>query len=121
MGYGVIGLVVAAAIGVGMTPPPPITDVRPVTLHPGINVVPGFLPGGGTATIIEAWRGNGNAHGHHTWMVLGGATEGNPVGVVGIEGGERLVDAVTDDLFDGERVLGAVRFARARVAGRPPA
>jgi hypothetical protein len=114
-------LALAAGLIGAAAPPPGLTDLRPITLHPGINKVPGFLPGGGTATIVEAWRGNGNAHGHHVWMVLGGASEGNAVGVVGREGDDRdpVFDTITDSPFDGERVLGAVRFVTARVAGVP--
>ncbi|WP_375395391.1 hypothetical protein [uncultured Sphingomonas sp.] len=103
------GLFLAAA-----SPPLAITDLKPIALHPGVNRVPGFLVGGGTATIVEAWRGNGNAHGYHVWMVLGGPSEGNPVGLVTAEG-----DTIGDNPFDGERVLGAVRFATGRIDGKP--
>lgn len=108
-----IGLALAAA------PPPMPADIRPVALHPGVNQVAGFLPGGGTATIVEAWRGNGNAHGHHAWMILGGASEGQPTGLVGIEQADGIADSVSDNPFDGERVLGAVRFATAQIGGKP--
>ena len=101
-------------------PPPRITDLRPITLHPGVNRVPGFLVGSGAATIVEAWRGNGNAHGYHVWMVLGGPSEGKSVGVVGRDGDDRrpVFETISDNPFDGERVLGAVRFATARIAGK---
>lgn len=99
---------------------PRITDIVPIHLHPGINHVPGFLPDGHAATIIEGWRGNGNAHGHHAWMVLTGPSEGFPVGLAPIEQDGGLVsDTLSDDPFDGERVLGVVRFARARIDGQP--
>ena len=103
------------------SPPPTIADLVPVSLHPGVNHVPGFLVGGGTATIVEAWRGNGNAHGYHVWMVLAGPSEGNPVGVVGVAGDEHfpVFATVSDNPFDGERILGAVRFATGRIAGKP--
>lgn len=110
-----------AAVGLAGAVPagaPAVTDLHPIALHPGINRVPGFLPGGAPATIVEAWRGNGNAHGHHAWMVLGGPSEGRPVGLVGKESdGDPVDDTISDDPFDGERVLGAVRFATARLAG----
>lgn len=125
---GRIGMAAALLIGAasppGQTasrPPPAITELRPIALHPGVNRVPGFLPGGGTATIVEGWRGNGNAHGYYVWMVLGGPSEGNPVGVVGRDGDDRqpVFETIRDNPFDGERVLGAVRFATGRIAGRP--
>ena len=98
-----------------------LTDITPVGLRPGTNAVPGFLPGGGTATIVEAWRGNGNAHGHRTWMVLTGESEGNPVGLAPIENadGATFSDTIADSPFDGERVLGAARFLRATLGGKP--
>ena len=113
------GLALAGVAATGA--PPPITDLHPIALHPGINRVPGFLVGGGTATIVEGWRGNGNAHGYRVWMVLGGPSEGNPVGIVGLDGNDRrpVFETITDNPFDGERVLGAIRFATARIAGKP--
>ncbi|WP_254602805.1 hypothetical protein [Sphingomonas bacterium] len=105
---------------------PPVTGLKPIVLHPGINRVPGFLAGGGTATIVQAWRGNGNAHGYTVWTVLGGPSEGSRVGLVGFEtpGAEPVRDTIRDEPFDGERVLGAVQFATGqfatgRLRGRP--
>ena len=111
------GLAVAALLAAAA---PAITDLHPIALHPGVNHVPGFLVGGGEATIVEAWRGNGNAHGYHVWMVLGGPSEGNLVGVVGVEGDEHfpVFATVSDSPFDGERVLSAVRFATGRLDGK---
>lgn len=117
------GVVLAlAAVGLAGAVPagaPAVTDLHPIALHPGINRVPDFLPGGAPATIVEAWCGNGNAHGHHAWMVLGGPSEGQPVGLVGVEGSraDPVADTIGDNPFDGERVLGTVRFATARLAG----
>ena len=110
------GFLLAAA-----SPPPTVTDLKPITLHPGVNRIPGFLPGGGTATIVQGWRGNGNAHGYHVWMVLGGPSEGNGPGVIGVEGDEHVpvFATVSDNPFDGERVLGAVRFATGRIGAKP--
>jgi hypothetical protein len=97
-------------------PAPKVDHIVPVALRAGINHVPGFLPDDTAATIVEAWRGNGNAHGYHVWMVLTGPSEGNPVGVASMaDGGEVIRDAP----FDGERVLRSVRFARGFVAGVP--
>jgi hypothetical protein len=121
------GLMLVSALvalgGAGAVPAgaPAISDLRPITLHSGVNRVPGFLADGAAATIVEAWRGNGNAHGYHVWMVLGGSSEDHPVGIVGLAGDGRdpVETIITDDPFDGERVLGSTRFATARLAGRP--
>lgn len=98
-----------------------VTDIRPITLHPGVNQIPGFVPGGGTATIIQAWRGNGNAHGYTVWMVLAPETEGKPFGVIDgdFRSNQPSSDVIVDDPFDGERTLGVVKFARAKVNGVP--
>jgi len=96
-----------------------ITDIRPLALHDGVNEVPNFSPDGGKITIVQAWRGNGNAHGYNTWMVLSSNAEGRLFGVVGIERTDtrNLDEIVRDDPFDSERAMGVVRFARARVDG----
>ncbi|MGL4313352.1 MAG: hypothetical protein ACRCSO_05125 [Sphingomonas sp.] len=91
-----------------------LSDIRPIAIKPGVNRIADFLPTGGAATIIDAWLGNGNAHGHHSFMVLTGASEGEAVGLAPFP--DR--DTLTDNPFDGERVIGAVRFVRARVDGR---
>lgn len=119
----VIGAAAMASSGAALPggAPPAIADLHTIALHGGVNRVPGFLPGGGTATIVEGWRGNGNAHGYHVWMVIGGPSEGNPVGLVGQDGTSTrpVFETITDNPFDGERELGAVRFATGRLAGRP--
>lgn len=112
-----IGLLLAAA-----TSPPMIADVKPIALHPGINRIPGFLPGGGTATIVQAWRDNGNAHGYFVWMVLAGRGKASPGDLVAFEGGirkESAGDTIGASPFDGERVTGDVRFVTARIDGSP--
>ena len=113
-------LALLLAAGPGATPPA-LSDLHPIALHAGVNRVPGFLPGGRTATIVEAWRGNGNAHSYHVWMVLGGPSEGMPIGLVGVDGmaEQPVAETITDNPFDGERVLGVVQFARARLGGKP--
>lgn len=97
--------------------PPHVAAWRPLALHSGVNHIPGFLPGGGMATIVQAWHANGNAHGRHDWLVLGGRSEGTPFGVVPAEDGTAS-DIIRDSPFDGERVIGTVRFARGRVRGK---
>jgi hypothetical protein len=94
-----------------------VTDIRLIALHDGVNEIANFSPDGGKLTIVQAWRGNGNAHGYNTWMVLSPNAEGRLFGVVGIERTDtRILDEIVrDDPFDGERVMGVVRFAKARV------
>lgn len=111
-----LGSMALAAAAAG----PSISDIAPITLRDGINKVPGFMPDGSAATIVQAWRGNGNAHSYHVWLVLASSSEGHTAGVVGIDGADAGVgDIVRDDPFDGERVLGAVRFAHGKVDGQP--
>ena len=91
----------------------------PIKVHPGVNHVRAILPYGATATIIQAWRGNGPAHGYHLGMVLTGASEGKAVGLAAVEqSGDVHNETIRDDPFDAERALGDVRFARAQVDGR---
>ena len=121
---GALALLIAATPGASMppasAPAPRITQIAPISLDFGVNKVPGFLLDGSAATIVEAWRGNGNAHGYSAWMVLTGPSEGNPVGLALFDDGEgHELATIRDDPFDGERTLGSVWFARARVDGEP--
>ncbi|WP_375381501.1 hypothetical protein [uncultured Sphingomonas sp.] len=118
LGVAMFGLTGAAR---PMSPPPTITDVHAITLHGGVNRVPGFLPGGGAATIVQAWRDNGNAHGYYVWMVVGDVEKYGQAPLVIFEG-ETLDPAdstVSASPFDGERVTDDVRFATVRIAGKP--
>lgn len=126
MGWGrvVLAGVAWSLVGAGtaMVPPPQVTGLRAITLHGGVNRVPGFVRGGGTATIVQAWRDNGNAHGYLVWMVLAGHGKGEPAALVEFDGGIRGSspgDTIGASPFDGERVTGDVRFATARIGGKP--
>ncbi|UAK23341.1 hypothetical protein [Sphingomonas nostoxanthinifaciens] len=98
-----------------------MTAIKPIGLHDGVNVVPAFLPDGAPATIVQAWRANGNAHGHHDWLVLAATAEGHGAGEVTLVDpeGDRRGGVISDAPFDGERVLDAVRFAHGQANGRP--
>lgn len=100
---------------------PHIANIRPLSLHDGVNTVPAFLPDGSAATIVQAWRANGNAHGHHDWLVLAPSAEGHGAAEVTlVDPRSKMLGGVIGDApFDGERVLGSVRFARGVVEGRP--
>jgi len=113
-----IAAIAAAAIA---TAPTVLSDIKPIPIHPGMNIVAGFAPSGGAAQIVRGWRGNGNAHGYNDYLVLTPKSEGRPLGVVSLVTGDsdQLQDFIRDDPFDGERKLGVLTFARARVNGRP--
>ena len=100
---------------------PHVANLRPLSLHDGVNTVPGFLPDGSAATIVQAWRANGNAHGHHDWLVLAPSAEGHGAAEVTLVDprSKMLSYVIGYSPFDGERVLGSVRFARGTVDGRP--
>jgi hypothetical protein len=94
-----------------------ITDLHPVELHPGVNVVHGFGPNGEDVTIVQAWRENGNAHGYNVWLVLSPGDRGDQ-NVIDIDDRGGLPrDLIRDDPFDGERTLGVVAFATAKIDG----
>lgn len=114
-GFLVLFLCAAAPLSATPAGTPRVTDIEPLRLHYGINAVPGFMPRGGTATIVQAWRENGNAHGYNAWMMLGEAVNGTPVDMASFND----ADTLRDDPFDGERTLGIVRFARGRIDGQP--
>ena len=80
------------------------------------TMFPGCYPAA-RRTIVQAWFENGNAHGYHRWMVLAGSTPGQRGQLVPFEG--EPGDTISDSPFDGERVIGAVRFLRARLDDRP--
>ena len=114
-------LALVAAASIAARRAPSVTAIRPVELHGGNNTLPHFLPGGGTATIVQAWRGNGNAHGYQTWMVLSPSSEGQHPALVTRENpkSHMLEDLIRDEPFDGEQVVEQILFARAKVDGRP--
>lgn len=103
--------------------PVAISDVSIIPIHDGINTVPQFAADGRPATVVRAWRDNGNAHGHYTYLVLLPLIqkEGDSrTGVVAFDHWpDPLRDTTTASPFDGERVLETVRFARARLDGAP--
>ena len=110
-----------AALASATAPDAAITDIRAIAIHRGVNHVQGLLSGGRTATVVQGWRGNGNAHGHNVFLVLTPKSEDTAYGVVAIDRGDGspLQDTITDSPFDGERVLGVVDFAQADVDGQP--
>jgi hypothetical protein len=118
-----IGALAVAAIGLlpAAVAAPRITDLEPVEPRDGINTVSGFMPDGSAATIVQAWRPNGNAHGHHDWLVLRARGDGHKAAEVTRINPKtnELDDVIGDAPFDGERVLGSIRFAHGRIDGRP--
>jgi hypothetical protein len=118
----IIGCMALTSAGTAGLPtaPPRITAIARIPLKPGVNQVPHFLPDGGAAGIVQVWRENGNAHGYTAWLVLTGSAEREPFGLVPFAGDAGSYrDTIRDDPFDGERRLGRVVFAHARVDGAP--
>lgn len=70
-----IALLLAASLSAWL---PTVTAIQPVTLHPGVNMVSHFAPGGKDVMIVQAWRENGNAHSYNTWLVLAPGAERHP-------------------------------------------
>jgi hypothetical protein len=119
-GFGVMAAAALASAALAGGRGAPISDVRPIELRPGANPVGAFTTDGRDAVIYQAWRENGNAHGYNVYLVTLPDPSGAPVSVVGVEDPERAAprDLLRDEPFDGERVMGVVRFARARLDGR---
>ena len=119
-----LSAILALSTGAGGTPPQ-LVDIAVMSVHDGVNIVPRFTSDGRDATIVKAWRDNGNAHGHFVYLVLlplpgGCCGPGQKTGVVTFDGGKAgLEDTAGVNPFDGERSLEALRFARARWEGKP--
>ncbi|AYO82818.1 hypothetical protein [Methylobacterium brachiatum] len=97
-----------------------IRDIIPIPLQDGINHVPNATADGRAATIVRAWRENGNAHSYHVYLVLLPQPGRTEAGLVAIEDGAGgLTDSLADTPFDGERVQRSIRLARARIDGVP--
>jgi hypothetical protein len=95
------------------------SGVAPIPLHAGLNTIPNFAGDGRAAQIVLAWRDNGNAHGYDTFTIMvEGRKGGRNWNAVGIEHGDRFTDSVRDEPFDGEYMVGSVRFLHAQIGGR---
>ena len=121
----ILTLVLAGALAsVARAAEPTLSDITLIPIQDGVNKIDRFATDGRAATIVRGWRDNGNAHGHDVYLVLlplkrddGPA---NTDGVVAFEDrSSTLADITGVSPFDGERVLGALRFARATLNGRP--
>lgn len=117
----------ALALGLALlltaaSPPPPLglSGFKPFALHPGVNRIAKFSEDGRDATIMLAWRDNGNAWGFNIYLVtLPNPNTSNPFGVVGIE---KKTDApfetITDAPHTGEDYIRAVMFGRGNLDGK---
>ena len=97
-----------------------ISDLTPIPIHPGINVIPDFMPTGRSATVILAWRDNGDAGGSDLAMIMdqeaaGGSWEVVSIDPLGNDAGEPNV--LYDDPHTGEDDVRTFRFARGKVNG----
>jgi hypothetical protein len=97
-----------------------LSGLRVIALRPGVNSIQNLSGDGRTGKIIDAWRGNGNAHGYSVYMVLLPAADGDhSLQVVGIDDGKAVSDFARDDPHTGEDALGSVVFARGSLDGKP--
>ncbi len=96
-----------------------VTDLHIHDLKWGVNVVPRFAKDGRSARIVQAWRGNGNAHGYDVFMVMmpGGETDSD-WNVVGFDTGREFRDSIRDDPHTGEDMNGSVYFGNALLNGK---
>lgn len=99
-----------------------LRDINLIPLHDGMNTIEHFAADGRAATIVRAWRDNGNAHGYYLHLVLLPLVKdqgtSNKFGVVAFDKGKDTInDTAIASPFDGERVLGALRFAKATMNG----
>jgi hypothetical protein len=99
-----------------------ISGLRLIDLRMGENQIAHFAADGRPARIIEAWRGNGNAHSYHLYMVLmGGGEQDNDWNIVGVDTGPStpFLDTIADEPHTGEDFVFSVYFAHARLDGKP--
>lgn len=94
-----------------------IKNTTEIIMADGVNQINNAIHKNEPIVIIKSWRANGNAHGYNCWFILGpGAGEHKNALVTFSENdGSSLKDYFTDNPFDGERVLSAVRFIRASI------
>lgn len=115
-----LGAWAIAASAALAAPQPAITHLRLLPLHPGMNIVHGFLPDGGNGAILQAWRDNGNAHGFTKFVVMVPAkgADGQDWNIVGLEiAAHGLDDSIDDIPHTGEDNVRSVRFARGAIDG----
>jgi hypothetical protein len=98
-----------------------IKNLSIISLKMGDNFVPHFAVDGRPARIIQAWRGNGNAHGYTIFLVAmpGGEsqTDWNVVSIDEPHGPAR--DEILDSPYNGEQYLHSIRFAHGSLDGKP--
>jgi hypothetical protein len=110
-----LATVILIELTAAATAEPEITELKPIPLKQGVNIIPGFSSDGRDAQIVLGWRGNGNAHGYDVFMVMlptsKGANDWNIV--LGPDGNEIIVDQP----HLGEDMVRSVRFVRGKVDG----
>ncbi len=112
-----LGLFAGSARAADLT----LSNIAVIPVHAGVNVIDSFAADGRAATIVRAWRDNGNAHGHVVYLVTmarPNCGDGDKACVVAVDDGSGLLqDIIGASPFDGERVLQTVRFAHANIDG----
>lgn len=83
--------------------------LTPITLTPGINVLPNIAGTAEEGSIAQLWRQNNKVRGQHVFLVKVGDA------AIPLEGREQIIDApdVGDDM------IRSIRFARGDYHGRP--
>lgn len=115
------GLAAAAALH---APFPALTELRPVTLHPGVTAVAHMAPDGRDGMIVEGHRDYFTADGSHDVFLALVRGDGGQWWSVATHGSSPNDDpddplSFTDAPHTGEDAVASVRFARARLDGRP--
>jgi hypothetical protein len=120
-----LALLLAAPLPAFAQQPPAagVTNIQVIPMHPGVNIIPKFVPDGRDAEILQAWRDNGNAHGYTTFVVMipqkaKYESAWNIVGVADSGPQWSFKDAVYDTPHTGEDYVRSVRFARGLVDGK---
>jgi hypothetical protein len=103
--------------------PQGIANLAPIPLQSGVNTLDKFAVDGWPAIIARAWRDNGNAWGHTTYMVMMEPADGSRHGwnLVSVEAETPpgVAEIVRNSPHTGEDALRSVVFAHGTVDGRP--
>ncbi|MDE1145564.1 MAG: hypothetical protein PW843_02945 [Azospirillaceae bacterium] len=116
----------AAKSGGGGQGPAGITGLAPIALHLGVNHIRDFSADGRAAVIVQAWRDNGNAWGHNTFMVMmvpkgdGADPARGEWNLVATEAEKPpgVAEIVRDSPHTGEDALRSVMFAHGNINGQ---
>jgi hypothetical protein len=103
---------------------PVLSNLTPIPLHSGVNMIPGFAPDGATGLIVLGWHNGGPGDSFDVVTVLSQARAGGAWDMVGIampgtDPNDVPSDEIGDDPDKGRDMVRAFRFARGTVDGHP--